>query len=171
MCGADRSHRSDIVTTLLTIIGIAVGFQRISSSVYILIPSFIIIIFHLISKTILQIFDNNRCKFKKIISIQLCSTYSGMVMAFFGSHMHESGTWIFTVCIVVLSSSSKNVINLSVSFNCVPWCWWWLYVVIHRTILPMGILPDTLNCGLRMRRECRQRFPAWRTCRDACRDH
>ena len=49
----------------------------------------------------------------------------------------------------------------------------------------MGLLPDTLNCGLRMRRECRERFPrhlglalptcstarALRTCRDACRNH
>ena len=48
----------------------------------------------------------------------------------------------------------------------------------------MGILPDTQNCGLRMRRECRERFRrhrglaiptcitarAWHTCRDACRD-
>ena len=48
----------------------------------------------------------------------------------------------------------------------------------------MGLLPDTWNCGLRMRRECRERFPrhsglaiptcitarASRTCRDACRD-
>ena len=47
----------------------------------------------------------------------------------------------------------------------------------------MGLLPDTQNCGLRMRRECRERFPrhrglaiqtcitarAWRTCRDAWR--
>ena len=45
-------------------------------------------------------------------------------------------------------------------------------------------MPDTHNCGLRMRRECRERFPrhrglaiptcitarAWRTYRDACRD-
>ena len=23
----------------------------------------------------------------------------------------------------------------------------------------MGLLPDTQNCGLRMRRECRERFP------------
>ena len=53
---------------------------------------------------------------------------------------------------------------------------------------PMNLLPDTQNCGLRMRRECRERFPrlrlqkkllasdpdmhhgTWRTCRDACRD-
>ena len=54
----------------------------------------------------------------------------------------------------------------------------------------MGLLPDTWNCGLRMRRECRERFfpsrnfkgnrylaipecitaRASRTCRDACRD-
>ena len=48
----------------------------------------------------------------------------------------------------------------------------------------MGLLPHTQNCGLCMRRECRERFPrhhglaiptcimarAWRTCRDACRD-
>ena len=48
----------------------------------------------------------------------------------------------------------------------------------------MGLLQDTWNCGLRMRRECRERFPrqrglaiptcitarAWRMCRDACRD-
>ena len=49
----------------------------------------------------------------------------------------------------------------------------------------MGLLPDTQNCGLRMRRECRERFPhqrglaiptyittrALRTCRDAYRCH
>ena len=48
----------------------------------------------------------------------------------------------------------------------------------------MGLLPDTQNCGLRMHRECRERFPrhralaiptcvtarAFRTSRDACRD-
>ena len=48
----------------------------------------------------------------------------------------------------------------------------------------MGLLPDTQNCGLQMRRECRERFPhhralaiptcvtarAFRTSRDACRD-
>ena len=48
----------------------------------------------------------------------------------------------------------------------------------------MGLLPDTQHCGLRMRRECRGRFPchcglalpicitarARRTCRDACQD-
>ena len=48
----------------------------------------------------------------------------------------------------------------------------------------MGLLPDTQNCGVCMRRECRVHFPrlrglailtrittrALRTCRDACRD-
>ena len=47
----------------------------------------------------------------------------------------------------------------------------------------MSLLPHTHNCGLRMRRECRERFPrhrgltiptcimtrAWRMCLDACR--
>ena len=46
----------------------------------------------------------------------------------------------------------------------------------------MGLLPDTWNCGLRMHRECRERFPRHRLQRkllvsdpgmhhDACRDH
>ena len=48
-------------------------------------------------------------------------------------------------------------------------------------LIAMGLLPDTQYCGLRMRRECRERFPhrrgltiptcitarAWHTCRDA----
>ena len=29
-------------------------------------------------------------------------------------------------------------------------------------LLGMGLLPDTQNCGLRMRRECRERFPLHR---------
>ena len=48
-------------------------------------------------------------------------------------------------------------------------------------LLTMGLLPDTYNCGLRMRRECFPRHRglaiptcitacASRTCRDACRD-
>ena len=61
--------------------------------------------------------------------------------------------------------------------------------IVHRNVTPeqaysMGLLPDTKSCGLRMRRECRGRFPrrcgltiptcitarALRTCRDACWD-
>ena len=52
------------------------------------------------------------------------------------------------------------------------------------TAVVMSLLSDTENCGLRMRRECWERFPhhrglaiptciaarAWRTCPDACRD-
>ena len=44
-----------------------------------------------------------------------------------------------------------------------------IYVFAHRTLLmnckccsDMGLLPDTQNCGLRMRRECRERFPRHR---------
>ena len=56
--------------------------------------------------------------------------------------------------------------------------------VCCRPFRAMGLLPDTWDSGLRMRRECRERFPLhrelailtsitareWRTCRDACRD-
>ena len=40
----------------------------------------------------------------------------------------------------------------------------WLEIVLmsacdQRTCITMGPLPDTQNCGLRMRRECRERFP------------
>ena len=64
---------------------------------------------------------------------------------------------------------------------------WW--PPVNRTFAK-GLLPDTRNCGLRLRRECWERFPRhWlqrkplvsdpgmptargsRTCRDACRDH
>ena len=58
---------------------------------------------------------------------------------------------------------------------------WWMWNKKDRY---KGLLPDTQNYRLRMRRECRERFPrhrglaiqtcitarAWRTCRDACRD-
>ena len=58
--------------------------------------------------------------------------------------------------------------------------WFWMSKVNQQ--IPIGLLPDTQNCELRMRRECRERFPhpnglatcitarAWRTYRDACRD-
>ena len=32
----------------------------------------------------------------------------------------------------------------------------------------MDLLPDTQNCGLRMRRECRERFPCHRLQRKLC---
>ena len=35
---------------------------------------------------------------------------------------------------------------------------WDLPYLQYLFIEPMGLLPDTLNCGLRMRRECRERF-------------
>ena len=37
--------------------------------------------------------------------------------------------------------------------TCLPWTW---------TCEGMGLLPDTKNCGLCMRRECRERFPRHR---------
>ena len=59
-----------------------------------------------------------------------------------------------------------------------------MQVQLHTTLIPyfMGLLPDTWNCGLRMRRECSEPHQCglaiptcimarvWRTCRDACRD-
>ena len=33
---------------------------------------------------------------------------------------------------------------------------------IEYKMITMGLLPDTQNCGLRMRRECRERFPRHR---------
>ena len=36
------------------------------------------------------------------------------------------------------------------------------YGIFTSTWTPMGFLPDTKNCGLRMRRECRERFPRYR---------
>ena len=50
----------------------------------------------------------------------------------------------------------------------------WFQADAGAEITAMGLLPDTPNCELRMRRECRGRFlataRAWRTCRDACQD-
>ena len=39
---------------------------------------------------------------------------------------------------------------------------WHSYFVTHHTQYTMGLLPDTQNCVLRMRRECRERFPRHR---------
>ena len=36
---------------------------------------------------------------------------------------------------------------------------WWSFSKMLSTSFSMGLLPDTQNCGLRMRRECRERFP------------
>ena len=58
------------------------------------------------------------------------------------------------------------------------------FVIYYQFCKHMGLLPETYNCGLRMRLECRERFlrhrglaiptcitaHAWRMCRDACRD-
>ena len=39
---------------------------------------------------------------------------------------------------------------------------WVNWISCHSGSDAMGLLPDTLNCGLRMRRECRERFPRHR---------
>ena len=41
-------------------------------------------------------------------------------------------------------------------------CWYKLSTVHTLVYFPMGLLPDAYNCGLRMRRECRERFPSHR---------
>ena len=43
------------------------------------------------------------------------------------------------------------------------WCWWRIILYEQRYFrASMGFLPDTWNCGMRMRRECRERFPCHR---------
>ena len=39
------------------------------------------------------------------------------------------------------------------------WLLLWRYSQLAPEIDPIGLLPDTQNCGLRIRRECRERFP------------
>ena len=77
-----------------------------------------------------------------------------------------------------------HVSRRAASFN-------YFLIIIDLRLIPavlvfcMGLLPETQNCGLRMRQECREHFPRHRlqrkpqvsdpgmhhgTCRDACRD-
>ena len=60
----------------------------------------------------------------------------------------------------------------------------YIFVLGVRIRISLGVLPNTYNCGLRIRLECRERFSchrgleiptcvtarAWRVCRDACLD-
>ena len=81
---------------------------------------------------------------------------------------------ILTIIVVSVIASFRNIFlessqNISettpeldqhwfqLQFNCNPKS----FVVINvQTVYVMALLPDTQNCGLRMRRECRERFPA-----------
>ena len=91
----------------------------------------------------------------------------------------------------IVSNNGSNWV-IWIEFNLVMgnniYCSVWM-ILLKLSQTSMGLLPDTWNCRLRMRRECRERFPrygfqrkslvndpgmhhgrAWRTCRDACRD-
>ena len=90
-------------------------------------------------------------------------------------------------CFLIIGSSGVNLDNSTVSFDLLPLShvisqvhsqviWWGSsgtikgHVLCHVVITgifilftyPMGLLPDMKNCGLRMRRVCRERFPGSR---------
>ena len=58
-------------------------------------------------------------------------------------------------CRIVIIGASRNLIDFLHYVACI-WCTTFTKRV---TSLSMGHLPDTQNCGLRMHRECRKRFP------------
>ena len=78
-----------------------------------------------------------------------------------------------TCCAHSLITSSKSVLVIwciqvrwlasgSISQNLNPSFFSVAYVHVHMNVnrwQTMGLLPDTQNCGSRMRRECRERFP------------
>ena len=49
-------------------------------------------------------------------------------------------------------STRKMCMYFNISFHCV-------LLRVYRSAPVIVLLPDTWNCGLRMRRECRERFP------------
>ena len=68
-----------------------------------------------------------------------------------------------------------------VNIGLIDWPAWSIYVMIAARVSTMSLLPDTQNCGVRMRRECFPRLRrlaiptcntarALRTCRDTCWD-
>ena len=98
-----------------------------------------------------------------------------------GYQVHKIVWWI-----IFRKSHATGPSMLQITANC-PYERLINFVTGKQKMIPflaMGLLPDTQNCGLRMRRECRERFPrrrrlamptcirarASRTCRDACRD-
>ena len=60
-------------------------------------------------------------------------------------------------------TSFQQTVQLSVICDVTALLWRAVMrVVFSFAALATGLLPDTLNCGLRMRRECRERFPRHR---------
>ena len=119
----------------------------------------------------------------------LAQVLAGCLMA--PSH-HKNKCWL-PIRVVLWHSPEGNfklpfcTLNLQITF-------WHVLHISQRPMsktmrliafmLHMDLLPNTLNSGLRMRRECRERFPcqltlaiptcitarAWHTCRDAWQD-
>ena len=58
--------------------------------------------------------------------------------------------WILFLFILIQSDTAKSYVVVSIIFIQQKSVWRWF---------PMGLLPDTHVCGLRMRQECRERFP------------
>ena len=74
--------------------------------------------------------------------------------------VYEHGWWLIHVNI----NRKTGIVFLLI---CHENKWWLIHVKINTStgnalcgwVVGMGLLPDTQNCGLRMRRECRECFP------------
>ena len=56
-----------------------------------------------------------------------------------------------------------TMLQMTITWPCLANFWiLWCWSAEGAVVLWMGLLPDTQNCGLRMRRECRERFPRHR---------
>ena len=65
-------------------------------------------------------------------------------------------------CGDLISNYIINVFIIASMWALIKRSLWITIIFVHfiaRTISSMGLLPDTYNCGLGMRRECRERFP------------
>ena len=78
------------------------------------------------------------------------------------SHPSPNFKWHFSSTAIEVRSWMRNYIPLF--YVAVSWCWFnWSPVTQEvRAATAMGLLPDTQNSGLRMRRECQERFPRHR---------
>ena len=75
-------------------------------------------------------------------------------------HFHNCATVLCNNLAMIKKGVYADKIRILVSWNSYfPWRWNKVSLIIAFT---MGLLPDTQNCGLRMRRECRERFPRHR---------